>query len=108
MDDRGFNTLVKRIIATMSRKGGISHISGPSLPNRDKVYLITDKLMELLFPGYIGSDGEKCLEERLFVSKLLGEVRAALRRYRSQQPSRPKPPDSPCRACGSESSSRLS
>ncbi len=78
MNENKFKELVGKIVATMSQRGGISHLSGPSLPQRQAIYEAVNKLFILLFPGYIGGEEYKKGEEKIFVSKLLAEARAIL------------------------------
>ncbi len=73
-----FNELVRKIVSTMTRRGGISYLSGASLPQREHVYPAVDKLFVLFFPGYTRGERFKPGEEALFVGRMLGEARAIL------------------------------
>lgn len=48
--------LIDALVQSYHDLGGINHIDGLNLPSRDEVIAITRDLLELIFPGYFGTE----------------------------------------------------
>ena len=55
--------VINEIVDSYHEHGGINHIDGHNLPNRQEVIEITRELISLLFPGFFG--GEKLTSDNL-------------------------------------------
>ncbi len=60
---KDLKTIIEPIVESYHDQGGINHIDGLNLPNKQNVIDITRELLDLLFPGFLGD--EKLTSENL-------------------------------------------
>jgi len=53
---KDLKTVIEPIVTSYHEQGGINHIDGLNLPNKQEVIEITRELLSLLFPGFLGDE----------------------------------------------------
>ncbi len=54
--NKDLKTIIEPIVSSYHEQGGINHIDGLNLPNKQEVIEITRELLSLLFPGFFGDE----------------------------------------------------
>ena len=73
-----FQKTVQAVVATYCQDGVLNHIDGKSLPSRDRIVRIFDALRQLLFPGFVGTQGVTRQNENFHVGGLLDAIEGML------------------------------
>ena len=68
------SAITKDICATYEEGGGISHIDGGNMPERDTVVMVLENIMEILFPGYTGRHPVRRAGIEFTIGNLVGDV----------------------------------
>jgi serine O-acetyltransferase len=79
--------IVEGLLASYRELGGINHLEGANLPNREAIQGITDDLLKLVFPGFYEDDGLRSSAVQYVVGaritslaeRLIAEVERSLR-----------------------------